>query len=367
MNNSGITELGTRSIAGETACASLVDGSFDTEWDEFLWSHPLGQFQQTSVWGRVKASEGWETYRVVVRQSSEIVGGFQILYRTRGPFREGLLNKGPVYVGRDPALLTWLLELVERSLRVRRIHLLVAQAPDFDTDLSGPFIRAGYLSNGIAPLITATLCVPLGRPGEIATSRVRKSVRVDVRRAIQRGVTVREGSEVDIPTFFRLMSATCERQNSHPNPATAERLLQLYSAFSEKKTTRLTVAEWQGRPLAMLLSIRFGRRVTQWKKGWSGEFPEKHPTTLLSYESIEWAEREGASLVDFVGCDRHYAETLLSGSSLSSQQQASRYFFLSGFGAEPVLLPEPMVLLVNPNLRFGYRFALPLLRRFFLR
>ncbi len=41
----------------------------------------MGQFQQSTIWARAKASEGWRVVRLVLTVDEEIVGGFQILWR----------------------------------------------------------------------------------------------------------------------------------------------------------------------------------------------------------------------------------------------------------------------------------------------
>ena len=110
--------------------------------------------------------------------------------------------------------------------------------------------------------------------------------------------------------------------------------------------------------MAGLLSLRFGNRMTQWKKGWTGEARDKHPNTLLAVESIEWAEKTGAALVDFAGGNRTFVRSLLSGSPSSGDQRASRDFYLVGLGAEPALLPAAMVRIRHPLARFGYSVAL---------
>src|SRR5258706_39485 len=66
---------------GGTAVASISRQVEDSCWDKFLQETPLGQFQQSTIWARAKASEGWRVVRLVLTVDEEIVGGFQILWR----------------------------------------------------------------------------------------------------------------------------------------------------------------------------------------------------------------------------------------------------------------------------------------------
>lgn len=352
-----------RQLASGAASASISTSISDDEWDLFLQSTDLGQFQQSSIWATVKASEGWRPVRVIIRQDNRIVGGFQILIRTRKFLREGFLNKGPVYGVAELELLDWMLELVERTAKKHRIHALVVQGPDDDSLFCQLQEQRGYAANGIASIITATFCIPLGNGLAPVESRMRRSLRLEARQALRRGVAIRKGTAEDIPLFFQLMRDTCRRQETVPNPASKEALLHLWSAFNEKGLARLTIADCDSKPTAGLLAFQFGKRVTQWKKGWNEEFREMHPNTLLAFESIQWSEQQGMTCVDFVGGDRSFAHAILSGAAPSADLRASRYFFLLGFGAEPRLLPLGQILLPNRFLRTAYRLTLPILRR----
>jgi hypothetical protein len=356
--------LETRILGAEPAFAWASNSIRDDIWDRFLQNSPLGHFQQSSIWAGIKSSDGWKCARVVVWQNNTILGGFQILIRSRRMLREGFLNKGPVDPAQTDGLLDWLFSLVEVVVKMHRIDVLVAQSPDCDFRSEARMKKSGrYAPNGIAKVITATFCIPLGSSLPQAETRMRRTIRLETRQATKRGVVIREGNATDIPDFFRMMRVTCRRQNSLPNPATEESLLELWNALHAKGLVRLTIADCEGKPTAGLLAFRFGERVTQWKKGWSEEYPEKHPNTLLAVESIRWAEQSGATLVDFVGGDRSYARSLMARESPTQKQLASRYFFIVGLGAEPRMLPLAYVLIRNPIARALYRLLLPVMRQ----
>ncbi|MCX6952861.1 MAG: GNAT family N-acetyltransferase [Verrucomicrobia bacterium] len=353
----------SRKIGGSPAtawCSTAID---DQAWDDFLQSTPLGHFQQSSMWASVKAGEGWRPVRVVIRQSDQILGGFQILSRPRGWLREGFLNKGPVYGSKDPGLLGWLIELVARTVKQEGIDLLLSQTPDADQALDALQGAHGYAPDALTRIITATLCVPLGGHLPPVESRMRKTIQQEARQAVRRGTVVREGGEADLGAFFAMMCVTCRRQNTQPNPATEESLRRLWNAFHARGLVRLTIADCDGKPTAGVFAIRFGNRVTQWKKGWNEEFREKHPNTLLTYESIRWAEQQGVALYDFVGVDRPFARSIVEGVPPEKGLLASRYFFMMGFGSEAKLLPLGRVLIRNRFIRGVYRAALPALFR----
>jgi hypothetical protein len=346
--------LATKADKGVTLSACQSHSDVDAAWDDYLQSAANGQFQQSSIWGKLKIGDGWRVTRVVIRDRDSIRGGFQLLIRRRGLLREAFLNKGPLLCEMGAAFDVWLFELIRLTLKRQRIHLLLVQPPDADVHCCDLLAKNGFMPSVLGQLVTASFHIPIGRGLPEYETRMRRSLRLEARQAKKRGLVVREGRDTDIPVFFRLMSASAERQGSRPNPASAAALLSLWQGFHERHLCRVTIAEDQNRPIAGLLTIRFGERVTQWKKGWTGEARDKHPNTLLAVESIEWAQATGATLVDFAGGGRPFAAALLKGEDPTEEQRRSRDFYLLGLGAHPVLLPLPRVCFPNRLLRFAY-------------
>src|SRR5450755_2130414 len=50
-------------------------------WDAFVESLPDGHHEQTSLWGQVRAQNGWEISRVLIREKGEILAGAQMQTR----------------------------------------------------------------------------------------------------------------------------------------------------------------------------------------------------------------------------------------------------------------------------------------------
>ena len=94
--------------------------------------------------------------------------------------------------------------------------------------------------------------------------------------------------------------------------------------------------------------------MTLWKKGWSEAERERHPNQLATFEAMRWAHRNGYKTFDFAGMSHSTAVSLLRGDPLSDAQKQGRDFFLLGYGAKPVLLPESWIYFRNPMIRFAY-------------
>ncbi len=354
----------TYRIAGVEHSVSFSQETDAPEWDWFLAGTELGQFQQSGLWARIKAGEGWKVDRVCLSAGGSIRAGFQVLHRRTRFGRVGFLSKGPVLPqGSDgPEMRELLLRLVRDCASRHKLLALVAQPPDFDSICSTALSDGGFTDLGLSVVIEATDCVGVG-PGRLDWRRhLRKSTQTQVKRAIKRGVTIRTGTEADLPLFFDLMVETCRRQGASPNPPSLEALRLLWSTFDVEGKIRMTFAECEGEVLSGILCLRFGNRMTAWKKGWNSKRTNLHPNALLTFESIEWAERSGCALYDHVGMDPAIARSVLEGRELTSEQCASRYYFLRGFGGTPQILPPPQIYFSHPLLRRLYPWILPVLQ-----
>lgn len=350
----GRRELGSKLIQGFPARAWFSHRVEDPAWDNFLRATPLGQFQQSGLWARAKQIDGWRSYRVFLTEEDRIIGGFQILWRGTRLGRIGYVSKGPVLPEAQPDGVDFALDLLVDSVRSLRLAALLVQPPDLSRDLEPALTRRGFAPNRFMEIISASCWVPLAGGTAAWERQISRSRLLQVRQAARRGVTIREGCEADTPKFFELMTSTCKRQGVHPNPSSLEALQRLTGPFRVSGECRISFADCDGQPVACVLDLRFGERVTAWKKGWNGAFADRHPNSLLEYESLRWAAGLGSRYLDFAGMDRHLAECLLAGRPLTAEQRKGRDIFNLTFGAEPHLLPPASILWRNRLVRLVY-------------
>ena len=66
-------------------------------WDAFLTKVPRAPYQQSSLWAKVKAGQGWRSALVTVTRDGSIHGGAQLLYRSIPLVGAvGFVARGPV-------------------------------------------------------------------------------------------------------------------------------------------------------------------------------------------------------------------------------------------------------------------------------
>lgn len=329
-------------------------GSSDTAWDEFLMKTSLGQFQQSSMWAQVKAVDGWECLRVVATIEDQIAGGFQILWRRTRLGRIGYVSKGPVAVPETPGLIERLIVLIRDQARQHKILALIVQPPDDSQITSDILGRFQFIQSNPMGVIETTLVIDVSKGHDVLDKGMNRNSRRQVRLAKKSGVVIKEGAIDDIGLFFNLMSETCKRQGTRPNPGSVEALGQLWRAFARHNRLRVFFAEYNHEVIAGLLNIVFGRTVYLWKKGWNFKGRECYPNDLLYYEILHWACSNNFNHCDFAALDRNIADALINGRPLSEAQQKTRDMFNIRFGGMPKLLPPARIWIADPIMNFAY-------------
>ncbi len=349
MNRPGADPCKGKKAPAEALHAHSDADASAPEWDAFLEETPLGQFQQSSKWGRVKAYEGWQVQRVLLSSAEGLLGGFQLLWRDSRFGRVGYLSKGPVLREESPAAVEAALNRVRAAAMQLRLRALVLQPPDLSRISPCDLTRHGFLDTPVPSIISATLLISLSEGYDAVLERMSRTMRQHGRQALKRGVLVNDAGAGALPQFFELMKQTCVRQGTFPNPARIEVLEAIGAEF--KPHVRLALAQVNGTPVAGLFMIGFGNRLTFWKKGWNFDGDESRANSLLHLESLRWACAVGYRTVDFAACDRQLAESLLAGRPLSLGQQQSRHMFNLRLGASPRVLPPAHLLVLNRALR----------------
>jgi len=328
----------------------------DPKWDDYLRSIPTGQFQQSALWAAYKASDGWKHYRVVLTHEGEIDGGFQILWKKKGPVRVGYINKGPVCRSGKTETAALLKTLLAQSAQTLRLTLLIAQEPD-ETPIDANSPRGtGFIEANPAHLIEATWLVDVSDGAEAVRARMSQRLKKHMQMASKAGVSIREGTVADLDRFFALMKATCDRLGTTPNPPTPQALRRLWDLLTPTHTIRLTLAELNGTAIGGLLCIPWGNRYSLWKKGRDSNNPNTDGDKLLTAEALERAGASGYELADYCSFSKSSALKLRSDPNADFHSFSGNDQFKIRFGGYPKILPSAQLYFPNPLLRALHRF-----------
>jgi len=199
---------------------------------------------QSPHWAAFKSEFGWQTKAISLPKSTHPT---QILFR-KLPF--GLKI---AYVPKGPQL-NWQNTTIAKAGLQKLVQ--VAQQPGvfvlkIEPDVAPSSQTAELLAeNGFRPARTiqpaATILVDISAPEDEILARMKSKTRYNIRLAGRKGVSVREGTAADLPTFYRLSQITAERDGFGVH--SPEYYRAVYNQFPLENRA-LLVAEFEGEPL----------------------------------------------------------------------------------------------------------------------
>jgi peptidoglycan pentaglycine glycine transferase (the first glycine) len=319
-------------------------------WDDFLLNNPGGYYTQSSLWGQAKSVLGWHPVRIIVSQDERIVAGVQVLIRflpIGGTI--GYAAGGPLIAFEDPSFSEVLMAELEQVTKRFHIQYLFVQPYAKNAVLERELLKADYQASSRSAIANFTALLDLTQDQDSILSAMRKSTRHNIRIAIRKGVTIREGRECDLPIFYRLLTATYQRLNLPIFPE--EYFASLWRILHARGYLHLFIAEFMGEDIAASQVISFGDMVIDSFGAWSGQHKKAHPNELLEWATISWAKSQGYHYFDFDGITPvNSGEELFGGI-----KQDGVSFFKLGFGGKTVPGPVAYEYLPNPLLRWAYR------------
>ena len=238
-------------------------------WDSFLSESSYSHFYQTSMWGRVRTLDGWQPLITLITLGDEVIGGFQMLYRSKRRIGKiGLILKGPVLNSNDSVAQDFVMNVVKKVASNNRIRALIIQPPDKDRDMENLLKASGFSGNHLEHAVkNNTIAIDLTGGEEAIFKAIKRTKRQNINMAARKGVCVREGNSSDLSTFFDYMSETCRRQEVPPSPSNKAFLDKMWQIFSPTGNVKIFIAEYEKEDVSSLIVIPFGNMVYLWKFG----------------------------------------------------------------------------------------------------
>jgi peptidoglycan pentaglycine glycine transferase (the first glycine) len=322
------------SSTGKLAFSSALS---DPAWDAFVESTPGGHHLQSSLWGQVKATQGWRVARVTIARDGAIVAGCQLLLRDL-PLVGAIAYapRGPLTHGHDARELDEVLDAVNELLALESAVYLKLQPPVDRPDMDQVLRGRGFVPSTLAPAPVATVRVDVTRPLDEVLGGMRSSTRRHIRTAERNGGRVRLAGEEDLRMFTRLIEQTGARKEFQMYPREYYELI--WRVFSPQHGCIL-LAQEDGRVLAGTLLVAFADTVLYKMGGWSGERSSIYPNELMHWAGIRWAHEHGCHYYDLEGVRPDVARRMLAGEDPPEAREGVMHFKL-GFGGELVIYPH---------------------------
>jgi len=331
----------------------------DKAWDDFLTVVPGGHHVQMGLWAQVKDVLGWGVIRVIATSSDErIVAGAQVLTRpVRGLGQIGLVLKGPVFSSPDTVLETLIINELIRQAKLGGIQILIVQPPNNGEAIISHLSSIGFQPATMSIAPTATILIDLHKDLDAIQEEMKKSTRRNIRVAQRKGITVREGTNADIDSFYNTYKATSQRKKfSFFHKEYYKRLWQLFNVYGYAK---LFVAEFEGETVSTQLSIPFRDTVINKMTTWSGEHGDRRPNEALYWAVIQWAKAQGFRYYDLEGINADAARDIAETDKVPDNLKNTFTPFKLGFGGQITYFPGAYVYISDPVLRAAYRILVP--------
>ena len=290
----------------------IVDLAHAEELDEFVREHENCHFMQTSLWGRVKSDWGW--YGILCREvSGEIVGTMALLRHDLRHFHTCLLYapRGPIFTDVDTKTFHTLIGAAKARAKREGAYCLRIdpRIAVQDTQFTDAVKEEGFSINTASDfsLFQPRMCYVLRLEGltpESLAVQYHRTTRYKIHHALRSGITVRLGSQDDLPRFCQMMEQVAEKNGfeARKAPYFASVLRELQGC------ARLYLAEAEGNVVAGALMVLMGNRAWFMYGCSDTEARKDHPNELLQWSMQCDALEMGCKWFDFRGVEGYPTE-----------------------------------------------------------
>lgn len=310
----------------------------DAAWDAFVAAHPHGSFLQTTSWARLKGRFGWNSHRVWLRRDGRLVAGAQVMFRSHGLglFRMAYIPHGPLVDWTDDEQVEILMNQIDFSVYKRgagllKMEPLLWQAEMLPHQWAELCRRHDLLPDTATVQPPRTVVVDLRPSEEEILAAMKQKTRYNIRLAARKGVTVRQGTEADLGTFNALMQKTGQRNEFGVHAPQYYRAA--YELFAPDHAA-LFFAEFEGRPLAAIMVVKYGARAAYLFGASSDEERQRMPTYAVQWAGIQWAKAQDCCEYDLWGVPDAEEEELEDNFQQRADGLWGVYRFKRGFGGE---------------------------------
>jgi lipid II:glycine glycyltransferase (peptidoglycan interpeptide bridge formation enzyme) len=280
----------------------------ETVWDEALLELPSPHLLQSWEWGAFKSRYGWRPSRYlwVDPQSGKLRAAASVLTRRVGylPLRVMYVPKGPTLDYANAGLLDGVLGWLEARAQEKRA-LFIKIDPDVrpgTTTGKGVLAclhRRGWTRSKEEIQFRNTILLDLQPSVDDLLMGMKSKWRYNVRLAKRKGVTVRHGTEDDLPLLYDMYDETADRADFVIRPEAYYH--DAWGSFIKKGLARPLIAEVEGQPVAMVIIYCFGGRAIYMYGASRNTHRDKMPNNLLQWEAMQWAKEHGCTAYDMWG------------------------------------------------------------------
>jgi peptidoglycan pentaglycine glycine transferase (the first glycine) len=315
-------------------------------WNQLISSLPNPHFLQTFEWAQVKAKYGWKPIYLVWSDKSfqsytsdplDLLDQFNIkaacLVLKRTVFSSGFLSrlcilycpKGPLLNWNDESLRKRVLDDLQSFAKKQGAIFLkidpdvvlgtgIPESEESREDNGGQVVmselkRRGWRFSSDQIQFKNTVLIDLSSSEEEMLARMKQKTRYNIRLAEKKGVTVRVGTQADLPMVYTMYAETSMRDGFViRDESYYQTVWKSFMQLSEPHSEPL-IAEVNGEVVAAIFVFYFFKRA-YYVYGMSRNlYREKMPTYLLQWEAMKRAKSRSCLVYDLWGAPDEFNES----------------------------------------------------------
>ncbi len=217
---------------------------------------------------------------------------------------------------------------------------------DHETAIPAELISNRFIhsKHSIQPL--RTLIIDIADDESNILGRMKQKTRYNINLAIKKNVIVTQ--QTDLSKFYSLMEITGQRDQFGIHSLTYYQ--RAFDLFHVHQNCKLFLAEYEGTPIAALITFKHGNRAWYFYGASSNLHREKMPNYLLQWEAIRWAKNQNCIEYDLWGVPDEDLATLEANFSKNNTGLWGVYRFKRGFGGILKRSSGPWDRVYNPYL-----------------
>ncbi len=297
------------------------------QWNDFVEASECCNITQSYAWGELVPLLSVQPMRVGVIDDDGKLCAAMLILISRAPIIQRTYfysPRGPVIDDPSSPALDVLLDFVRAEARKQGAFMLKVEpgVNDGNQDWLLALQKHGFRPVPYAVHIRDEWVLNIQPDEKEILAGMKEKWRYNIRLAGRKGVTVRRGQgQADFDAWYNIYIATSERDQFLINSkAFYEEVMRL---FSQDDRFALFLAEYEGKPIAGIIVLRFGRWSWYMYGASSNEQRNLMPNHLLQWNGMQWAKSHGCWYYNFRGIPHILEE---------GQELWGVYVFKRGFG-----------------------------------
>ncbi len=270
--------------------------------DRNSWNKVLERSKEATIFHTLewidlqKKSFGFDEKLSIYVEEGEPIGIFPYYHRKIAFFNlygspqpeTGSFYGGPLSIDSTEACESLIKNIGEDR---RNAAYFMKLSPHYDVDL---LRKLGYEIEEVKNFL-----LDLSQPEDALWTNLNKKSRNQVRKAKKMGVELRVGTPLDLDQYYDMILETCERNSLNPLPLSFYK--NVFNELYEKKMMRLSLAYYEGQPIAGAIFLLFKDKIIYWQGDSFSRFWHLNPNDLLQWDIIKWGKKNGYKTYDLGG------------------------------------------------------------------